>query len=209
MATVIPHSLLPEVQRFLESGVKKGFVNGKDIEASNSETFFTKDPGSGATLAEVVALQAKDVDLAIDAANLAFQKQAWARLAPNDRSAMLHRLADGIEKHKAIIGQIEALDAGKLEAHAQGDVQNCADTLRYFADLSQHARLAASIARSTSSACNATTSARVTPVPGSLVKNVSLLEASISFPPTKPFLTPLSRNRWTSGSNEWAITEAI
>ncbi len=146
MASVISQSLLPEVQRFLDSGVKKGFVNGKEVEASNGETFLTKDPGSGATLAEVVALQADDVHWAVDAANLAFQKQAWARLAPNDRSAMLHRLADGIEKHKAIIGQIEALDAGKLEAHAQGDVQNCADTLRYFADLFQHARLRSTLA---------------------------------------------------------------
>ena len=146
MASVIAQTFLPKVQRFLEGGVKKGFVGGKEIEASNGETFFTRDPGSGDTLAEVVALQANDIDLAVDAANLAFKKQAWARLAPSDRSAMLHRLADGIEKHKAIIAQIEALDAGKLEVHAQGDVQNCVDTIRYFADLAQHARLRSTLA---------------------------------------------------------------
>ena len=59
---------------------------------------------------------------------------------------MLHRLADAIEKHKAVIAQIEALDAGKIESQAQGDVQNCADTLRYFADLAQHLRLRSTIA---------------------------------------------------------------
>ncbi len=40
-----------------------------------------------------------------------------------------------------ILGQIEALDAGKIEAQAQGDVQNFVDTIRYFADLAQYARL--------------------------------------------------------------------
>ena len=51
---------------------------------------------------------------------------------------MLHRLADEVERRIPIIGQIEALDAGKLEAHAQGDVANFVATIRYFADMAQH-----------------------------------------------------------------------
>jgi acyl-CoA reductase-like NAD-dependent aldehyde dehydrogenase len=141
MASVVAAPLLSEVQKFLESGVKKGFVGGKEVGASNGATFTTFDPGSGERIADVAALQADDIARAVDAANQAFQKQPWARLPPNERSALLHRLADGVEKHKAIIAQIEALDAGKIEAHAQGDVQNFADTIRYFADLAQYARL--------------------------------------------------------------------
>ena len=37
-----------------------------------------------------------------------------------------------------IIAQIEALDAGKLEAQAQGDVANFVATIRYFAEVAQH-----------------------------------------------------------------------
>jgi aldehyde dehydrogenase (NAD+) len=47
-------------------------------------------------------------------------------------------LADAIEKHKPILAQIESLDAGKILAQAEGDVQNCIDTLRYYTDLSLH-----------------------------------------------------------------------
>ncbi len=59
----------------------------------------------------------------------------------NERSALLHRLADAVEKHKPIIAQIESLDAGKILGQAQGDVQNFVDTMRYFADLAQHVRM--------------------------------------------------------------------
>ena len=56
----------------------------------------------------------------------------------NERAALLHRLADAVEARKAIIGQIESLDAGKVESQARGDVQNFVDTVRYFADMAQH-----------------------------------------------------------------------
>src|SRR4029079_9045560 len=39
---------------------------------------------------------------------------------------------------KPIIGQIEAMDAGKIPAQAEGDVQNCVDTLRYFNQMAQY-----------------------------------------------------------------------
>ncbi len=141
MATVVESSLLPEVQKFLDGSTKAGIVGGKPVTSSNGETFTTYDPGSGEKLADVYALQPDDVNRAVETAQSTFQKSEWARMPQNERSALLHRLADAVEKRKAIIGQIEALDAGKIEAHAQGDVQNFVDTTRYFADLAQHVRL--------------------------------------------------------------------
>ncbi len=141
MATVAAPNRIREVEAFLSSGIKSGFVNGKEMASSNGKTFFTKDPGSGENLAEVYAFQPDDVAKGVDAANSAFQKSGWAKMPPNERSALLHRLADKVEANKMILGQIEALDAGKIEAQAQGDVQNFVDTIRYFADLAQYARL--------------------------------------------------------------------
>ena len=40
----------------------------------------------------------------------------------------------------------EALDAGKIESQAQGDVQNFVDTMRYFADLAQHVQRRSTLA---------------------------------------------------------------
>lgn len=138
MATAVTTDLRPDVESFLSGGPLAGFVAGKPVTAAGGQTFATYDPGSGNKLADVSDLQADDVNRAVDAAGQAFRSQAWAKLPPNERAAMLHRLADAVEQQIATIAQIEALDAGKIEAQARGDVQNFADTIRYFADLSQH-----------------------------------------------------------------------
>lgn len=138
MSTTTASELYPEVKSFLEGGPLKGVVGGNEVEANSGETFVTSDPGTGKQLAEVFSFQASDIDMAVDVADAAFRKTGWAQMPQNERSALLHRLADAVEKHKPMIAQIEALDAGKIEAQAQGDVQNFVDTMRYFADLAQH-----------------------------------------------------------------------
>jgi len=138
MATAATVALLPEVEKFLATAPLKGVVGGKDVAGSTGETMATLDPGSGEPIAEFHCLSPADVDRAVEAAAHAFRKSGWATMPPNERGAHLHRLADAVEKHKAVIGQIEALDAGKILAHAHGDVQNLVDTLRYFTDMAQH-----------------------------------------------------------------------
>jgi aldehyde dehydrogenase (NAD+) len=130
--------LLPEVGKFLDSELQRPWIGGKELNSADGGTFETRDPGSGDKLATVPHHTAKDVDAAVAAAQQAFDKSSWATMAPNERGALLHRLADEVERRIAIIGQIESLDAGKIEAHAQGDVQNFVATIRYFADMAQH-----------------------------------------------------------------------
>ena len=139
MATAVAGpKLLSEVERFLSSAPLAGVVGGKDVTGSSGETMPTLDPGTGEPIAEFCVLSAADVDRAVKAASEAFRKSGWATMAPNERAAMLHRLADAVEKHKKVIGQIESLDAGKILAQAEGDVENFIATLRYFTDMAQH-----------------------------------------------------------------------
>ncbi len=137
MATVMSN-LHPEVDAFLEKSLQHPLVGGKEFEASDGGTFETHDPGSGDVLATVPNFTAKDVDTTVKAAQQAFDKSGWATLPPNERGVMLHRLADAVEKRLNIIAQIESLDAGKIEAQAQGDIANFVATIRYFADMAQH-----------------------------------------------------------------------
>jgi acyl-CoA reductase-like NAD-dependent aldehyde dehydrogenase len=138
MATIsAPSALLPEVKAFLTGGPLSSVVGGKDV-AGSAGRMKTLDPGSGEAIAEFDCLSADDIDRAVRAADEAFRKSGWATMAPNERGAHLHRLADAVEKHAKIIGQIEALDAGKILAQAEGDVRNFIDTLRYFTDMAQH-----------------------------------------------------------------------
>ena len=130
--------LLPEVEAFLATSPLTSVIGGKDVASSSGTTMKTLDPGSGEAIAEFHVLSAEDVDRAVKTAGEAFKKTGWATMAPNERGVHLHRLADAVEKHKKIIGQIEALDVGKILWQAEGDVQNFVDTLRYFTDMAQH-----------------------------------------------------------------------
>ena len=132
-------NLLPEVESFLSRKAFSSFVGGKAFPAASGQLIATIDPGSGEKIADIHDLSAEEVDQAVEIASAAFP--SWADLPANERSNILLKLADAVEERKAIIGQIEALDAGKIEAQAQGDVQNFADTLRYFVKLSQGVEL--------------------------------------------------------------------
>jgi acyl-CoA reductase-like NAD-dependent aldehyde dehydrogenase len=130
--------LLPEVREFLSAAPLGGVIGGQTAVSAEEHRFVTRDPGSGDVIAEVCGLQADDVDRAVRAAGRAFAESGWASLAPAERAAWLHRLADAVESRKPILAQIEALDCGKLYPQAAGDVQNFVDTMRYFADMAQH-----------------------------------------------------------------------
>lgn len=131
--------LLPEVESFLSRGSFTGFVGGKSVPSSSGQLIATIDPGSGEKIADIHEMDASQIDEAVGVAAAAFP--AWAALSVDQRAEILLRLADAVEQRKAIIAQIEALDAGKIEAQAQGDVQNFVDTLRYFVGLARGVQL--------------------------------------------------------------------
>ncbi|MSU47235.1 MAG: aldehyde dehydrogenase [Lacunisphaera sp.] len=129
---------LKQVSEFLSQSPLKAFIGGEWVPAADGATFTTRDPGTGAPLAEVPAMGAKDVDRAVQAATRAFRTSGWAEMTPNVRGVLLHRLADEVEKHKPVLARIEASDAGKILAQAEGDIQNFVDTMRYFIEISLH-----------------------------------------------------------------------
>ncbi len=139
MSVTTKTKLLPEVEAFLSRGTFPSFVGGQDLLSKSGALIPVIDPGSGTKLADIHDLEPELIDQAVDVANAAYTD--WADTPQADRSAILLKLADAVEKHLPIIAQIEALDAGKIEAQAQGDVQNFVDTLRYFVKLSDQVQL--------------------------------------------------------------------
>ena len=77
-------------------------------------------------------------------ARLRPRSRAGRACRSNERAIWIHRLADEIERRKSIIGEIEALDAGKIRQQAEGDVQS---VRRHAALLQQHGRCTCSAAR--------------------------------------------------------------
>ncbi len=127
-----------EVAEFLSQSPMKAFIGGNWVEATDGATFTTNDPGTGERLADVTAMSASDIDLAVEAADKAFRTTGWAEMPANERGVLLHRLADAVEQNIETLARLEALDAGKVLEQAVGDIQNFVDTMRYFIDISLH-----------------------------------------------------------------------
>jgi aldehyde dehydrogenase (NAD+) len=83
----------------------------------------------------IVAVQEateKDVDRAVAAARRAFNG-FWRSVTPTERSCLLAKLAELIERDIDVIASIEALDNGKALSNARGDVSSSVGCLRYYA----------------------------------------------------------------------------
>ena len=130
-------SILPDVEEFLAQTPIKLFIGGQWVSSRSGSTFETIDPGNGRPLAHIASAEAGDVEDAVASARHAFRHSGWATMPSNDRAVILHRLADLIDKHSSTLAQLESLDVGKPLAQPTAfDVPNCAQTLRYYADLS-------------------------------------------------------------------------
>ncbi|MFW5845409.1 MAG: aldehyde dehydrogenase family protein [Planctomycetota bacterium] len=135
-------STLPsEAEAFLAQGPFAAHIGGKAVTATDGATFQTRDPGTGEVIAEVAALGPAEIDQAVQAAQQAFDASGWADLSPSQRGAHLLRLADAIAERKDILAHIESLDAGKILAQAQGDVQMFIDTMRFFVAIAEETPL--------------------------------------------------------------------
>ena len=107
------------------------FIGGKWVDSASGETLAVANPANGATIANVPASGAEDVDRAVEAAATAFE--AWQATTPQDRSLMLLRLADAIEARADELGRLESRNAGKPVAVALDEIPAAVDNLRFFA----------------------------------------------------------------------------
>ncbi|MBF9058120.1 aldehyde dehydrogenase family protein [Rhodobacterales bacterium HKCCSP123] len=85
------------------------FINGGFTRPG--ETFATRNPATGAELAQVTQGTAEDVDAAVAAATKAFPK--WSRLSCHARAKYLYALARLLQKHGRLFAVLETLDNGK------------------------------------------------------------------------------------------------
>src|SRR3954470_18677411 len=93
------------------------------------------EPANAEVMAEVPQAGVEETDTAVARAKEAFP--AWRALDPEDRSALLHRLADTLGEHQEELATLEARNAGKPIADARGEMAMVVDTFRYYAGAPQ------------------------------------------------------------------------
>jgi betaine-aldehyde dehydrogenase len=89
------------------------------------------EPATEEVMATLPRAGAEETGAAVARAKRAFP--AWRSVAPADRSALLHRLADALEESAEDLATLEARNAGKPIADARGEIGMVAETFRYYA----------------------------------------------------------------------------
>ena len=107
------------------------WINGQRV--ASAHTFTDVSPIDETPLGEIAAGGEDEVDQAVAAARAAFP--AWAALPVAERSAMLRRLADGIDARAEDLARVETRDNGSLlRSHRRGVMPRVGMNFRYFAD---------------------------------------------------------------------------
>ena len=134
MATAVSvPSMDPNVARFV-SRTHKNLINGKWVESESGESFATFNPATGEVLSNIAAGNSVDIDRAVKAARDAFENGPWSRMTAAERTKLIWKLADLLEKNLEEFAQLESLDNGKPLAVARAaDVPLAVENFRYMA----------------------------------------------------------------------------
>lgn len=86
---------------------------GGEWRAGRAERVFSdSDPATGEKITDVAAGDAEDIDAAVTAARAQMNGE-WKATSGTERSRLLHRLADLIERDAAELAALEAWDIGR------------------------------------------------------------------------------------------------
>ncbi|RQP12577.1 MAG: aldehyde dehydrogenase family protein [Microbacteriaceae bacterium] len=104
-------------------------VGGEEYTKGTATEVF--EPATGEVIGDILDVGAEGVDAAVAAARAALP--GWRGLTPKDRATALIRLADLVEEHAEVLGELESRDVGKPLADAVAEMKSAADKYRFFA----------------------------------------------------------------------------
>ncbi|PIN01760.1 Aldehyde dehydrogenase [Handroanthus impetiginosus] len=108
-AAVVEQPITPPIQ----VNYTKLVINGQFVDSASGKTFPTLDPRTGEVIAHVAEGDAEDINRAVSAARKAFDEGPWPKMSAYERSRIILRFADLVEKHTQELAQLETWDNGK------------------------------------------------------------------------------------------------
>ena len=106
------------------------YINGQWI-SSSTKKLAVVNPYTERKIAEITEADKQDVDLAVEAARRGFT--SWSMTTPSERSLLLLKLAELLEKEKKRLADLESQQQGKTVTLANLDIDFGIDNLRFFA----------------------------------------------------------------------------
>ncbi|HVV34565.1 MAG TPA: aldehyde dehydrogenase family protein [Vitreimonas sp.] len=117
---------------FLSGGAKQLLIDGKLAPAQSGQTFDAINPATEEKIAAAASGDAADVDAAVKAARRALEQKSWRGMSPHERTRLLLRIADTVEKHVEELAQLETLNNGCPISFARAQIADVAQTFRYY-----------------------------------------------------------------------------
>jgi aminomuconate-semialdehyde/2-hydroxymuconate-6-semialdehyde dehydrogenase len=115
----------------------RNFIGGQFVEPVSGKYLDNIEPATGKPYSLVPDSDTRDVELAVAAAEKAFP--AWSKTPAADRSRILLRLADLIERDLEKLARAESIDTGKPLSLARSlDIPRAASNFRFFATAILH-----------------------------------------------------------------------
>ena len=112
----------------------QGLVDGRWVDGDGTQ-YEVVNPATEEVIADVGALSVDQVDAAVAAAARTFHDGSWRRVPPRERGAMLHRLADLLDRDRRLLIDLMVDEIGTPAAVATyGQLPMPIATLRWFAD---------------------------------------------------------------------------
>ena len=113
------------------------YINGQLVEAIEQNQFEVVQPATGKPYTTAPLSKSADLEKAIHAADVAFEK--WSGLALDERCQWLLKIAGGIEAHFDEFVQAESMDNGKpVSLAARVDIPRSISNFQFFAGAAQH-----------------------------------------------------------------------
>src|SRR3954452_14157071 len=111
------------------------FIDGAWVAAVAGDSREVINPSDGSALQRIDEGSAADALAAVAAARKAFDHGPWPRTAATERSALLFRVADLLQRNRSRIAMVETLDTGKTLTESGIDVDDVTAVFRYYAAL--------------------------------------------------------------------------
>jgi aminomuconate-semialdehyde/2-hydroxymuconate-6-semialdehyde dehydrogenase len=113
------------------------FIDGQFVEPVGGKYLDNIEPATGKPYSQVSDSDGRDVESAVAAAEKAFPD--WAKTPASDRSRILLRIADLIERDLEKFARAESIDTGKPLSLARSlDIPRAASNFRFFATAILH-----------------------------------------------------------------------
>ncbi len=113
-------------------------IEGKCTSCFSSKYFDVMNPSNGLVYARLAEADDLDVEVAVNAARLAFDHGGWPRMSIAERGEYLLKIATLIRQNAKELADLECA-AGKTIKHATFiDVPTCAEAFEYYGNLPGH-----------------------------------------------------------------------